>query len=280
MNTYNIAPISPLRPFLKNIWIIEHDGRDLHNEKMTPFGCMDLVFIHKNRIQVEASDSGLFGEDQVLVSGQITQPYHMKFEGETTIVGFGFYPHTAHLMLGLSAHHMTDRIVRLEEVLRIAKSLEESLATITTLEEKIQEAQNFILEQIDTHYCTNSRARYLTFSLRKIVASKGTIDIGQLAKELNCSTRYIQNLFKEYVGISPRLYGKVIKFMRTLDHKLEQHENFTDLGLKMGYFDQSHFIRDFKRFTGLTPTSFFKENHYILDQVSNENGSLLYNLVQ
>ncbi len=72
----------------------------------------------------------------------------------------------------------------------------------------------------------------------------------------NISTRYLNMLFTQYTGLPPKLFCKINRFQQSLVLVNNNEEKLTDVAYSSGYFDQSHFIREFKQFTGLTPNAF------------------------
>ncbi|MEL7533150.1 MAG: DUF6597 domain-containing transcriptional factor, partial [Bacteroidota bacterium] len=70
MKASNLLPIPALRPYVKNIWVVESDGRDRH-EKMIPYGCMDLVYIHQNGLIYQGKQPKELKENEIFLTGQV-----------------------------------------------------------------------------------------------------------------------------------------------------------------------------------------------------------------
>lgn len=94
-------------------------------------------------------------------------------------------------------------------------------------------------------------------AVQLIKATSGNIRIRDLTANLSISQDPFEKRFRRVIGASPKQFAKIIR-MRTLIHKYSQTERLVDTALSAGYFDQAHFIRDFKSFTGQTPKDFFK----------------------
>lgn len=88
-----------------------------------------------------------------------------------------------------------------------------------------------------------------------------TVSINKLAKDLRVSERYLEMQFKKYVGLSPKTYSLILRFKR-----IEQQLNtsakpgWRHMDFVQEYYDQNHFIKDFKRFTGHTPSDYLLNN--------------------
>lgn len=98
--------------------------------------------------------------------------------------------------------------------------------------------------------------RKIAWALGRITDSGGLVDIGALARELGHSPKYLIAQFREHVGLTPKLVAQLVRFDRVVRHvRGGGAERWAELALRFGYFDQAHLVRDFRRFTGLTPTT-------------------------
>lgn len=95
--------------------------------------------------------------------------------------------------------------------------------------------------------------------IRFIKQKDGNIDIDKLASQCNCSLSKLERHFKEIMSISPKKYAKIIRFQKAI-RKGVQSTDLMDIAISLGYYDQSHFIKEFKSFTGYTPSSYFKSD--------------------
>ena len=87
----------------------------------------------------------------------------------------------------------------------------------------------------------------------------GLIKISEIAERTGYTERYINKVFIEFMGFSPKAFCKIIQFQRTVDVlNSGKNRNMTELAVKLGYYDQSQFIRDFKTYMGTTPNKYLK----------------------
>lgn len=95
-----------------------------------------------------------------------------------------------------------------------------------------------------------------------LAAGRGSISTKEsLAEYLNVSTRQLERCFKESIGVGPKLFQKIVRFdevMRIL--ALHKTSEYLPVALDAGYYDQSHFIKEFNSFIGESPLGFFKKN--------------------
>jgi AraC-like DNA-binding protein len=90
-----------------------------------------------------------------------------------------------------------------------------------------------------------------------------------IASRYNITPRYLQKLFLQYTGIPPKLYGKINRFQQSLRLISNKENTLTSIAYDCGYFDQSHFIREFKSFTGLTPSAYSPEQYPVTQVFTN-----------
>lgn len=92
---------------------------------------------------------------------------------------------------------------------------------------------------------------------RRIYETKGTVSIKDISTETGYSECYVRRSFHEMHGISPKTFEKIVRFQNTLD-EMAQHKNtaFYKLAQDSGYYDQSHMVKEFKSFMGLTPENY------------------------
>ena len=90
-----------------------------------------------------------------------------------------------------------------------------------------------------------------------MIEMRGSVNISAMAREHALSTRQFERKFKEVAGLSPKLYSRIIRFQAATKHKLNGRCDLTEVAYACGYYDQSHFINDFREFSGYTPKEFF-----------------------
>lgn len=95
-------------------------------------------------------------------------------------------------------------------------------------------------------------------AIDKVFSSNGMSTVAEICREADCNERQLERMFRKRVGLSPKLYTRIIRFAYIFQ-LVEGNEkiNGSELGVASGYYDQSHFIRNFKAFTGEDPSRYF-----------------------
>jgi AraC-like DNA-binding protein len=92
---------------------------------------------------------------------------------------------------------------------------------------------------------------------RRLAATGGQLGIGALAAELECSRKHLIAIFRDQIGLPPKTVARVLRFQRAIRlHDGGGCANWADVAYACGYADQAHFIKDFRRFAGVTPSAF------------------------
>jgi len=105
--------------------------------------------------------------------------------------------------------------------------------------------------------------------IREMQQNPDPNSIRTIASQNNISSRYLSRLFLQYTGVTPKLYDKIHRFQQSLRLITENRYSLTSIAYDCGYFDQSHFIRDFKHFAGITPSSYSPEAYPVAQALVN-----------
>jgi len=122
-------------------------------------------------------------------------------------------------------------------------------------EDKLQLLDDF-LHQLSRKI--NHRKGLADAIIQYIHRKRGQIKIQEIADHFQLNYKYLERLFRQQVGLTPKMYCKIIRFNATLlYHQQAGLSRLTDLAYASGYFDQMHFIKEVKQFTGFSPSHFF-----------------------
>lgn len=167
-----------------------------------------------------------------------------------------FLPGYVEPFFKLPANEFTEFEIPAESVLPHAAELLERVASAATFDGRVQAFTDFCLR----HYLRELNVPDLVrYAANRIIQSRGAAQIGELASDAGYSTRYLLNLFQRYMGVPPKLFSRIIRFQFAID-ELSQLGEVDALGkiLDLGYFDQNHFIKEFKEFGAETPRKYLR----------------------
>jgi AraC-like DNA-binding protein len=201
-----------------------------------------------------------------LVAGQLTKFFYLENTGRTGVLGIKLKPTALSKLFGLSMKAYTDKVIS-------ANNLSDDLDKIKQILSKEQHYESMIKglnEFIGTLTTTEPlKANSIDEAVEIIFERKGMVSIEELAASIFVSERQFLNQFKQQVGLSPKFFARIIRLNYIFQLVKENKEKWSSLAYEAAYFDQSHFIKDFKAFTGENP------NRYSFDEKNLANFFLL-----
>lgn len=116
---------------------------------------------------------------------------------------------------------------------------------------------NEYLPVYESNKTLDTMQNIVSFVSKKIQQNKGNISIEAITSETGYSERYINKLFSSHMGIAPKTMGKIVRFQSVIcSINKNSSIKLTDVAAESGYYDQSHFIKEFKTFSGMTPKKY------------------------
>ena len=223
--------------------------------KMTlvPDACVDYVFE--------------FGQDTRTgyVAGTVLGYQEQEFRGNREYFGVRFLPGFKPVGLTVRLRELTDRSVAMGNALADESVFRE----VWEQKDFYQRIRVFLQRYTELEKtCAEAEAKEKIVEAVKMKAyqANGNIRIAELAEETGYSERYLNKIFLEYMGFSPKTFCKIIRFQRSLELlNYGASDKMTDVSVELGYYDQSQFIKDFKRFSGITPRQYLmlSRNRYV-----------------
>ncbi len=252
MEYTRISPHPDLSEFIECYWMMYSDDIIPQVEKIIPDGFTELIFNYRDVYQ-----SNISGDWQIqtpnLFAGQISSYFHLANTAATGSFAIKLKPAALTQLFGLNMEHYVDQIIDLDTFphLQLAVLKDHFLPF---------ENQQLLVERLDNYFLLLSRtatANPLEQVLQLIFDSNGMATVSELCQVASLGERQLQRLFKRYIGLSPKYYARIIRFNHIFQLIKEGGHNWAEIIFLSGYYDQSHFIRNFKAFTGEDPSGYF-----------------------
>ena len=189
------------------------------------------------------------------VAGLIDAQVIVEATGLATGIQVNFTPIGARLFLGMPMDEFTNRTVRFEDVFgQRERRLIAQLEDTPDWDTRFALLDGFIADRIAL---TRAPSTEIVWAWRMIEETGGGASIGRLAAEIGWSRKHLIARFREHVGLPPKMAARIIRFDRAV-HQLGGADptRWSRIAYGCGYYDQAHFNRDFRAFTGGTPTEF------------------------
>jgi AraC-like DNA-binding protein len=162
-------------------------------------------------------------------------------------------PVAARALFGIPMSELAGRVVPLADLLpRDQRSLAERLDDLPDWDARFAAIEALLATALAR---TSERGEIVARACARLGASGGNLDVRALARELGYSGKQGVRLFRDQVGIAPKLYARLVRFDRLVGRLRNDRETaWTELAGELGYYDQAHLVRDVRHFAGTTPT--------------------------
>lgn len=233
-----------------------------------PTGFASMVFNYGDGYWVGNGKHESVRAPSAFLTGQATQSYVLNLSGRIGMVGIVFRPSGLSSLFGLPMYEFTDERVNLTDVLgKSLQSLHEQIQEADSPGSRVRLVDQFLSRQLLKKGVVVDRTDY---TANLIVERKGVVNVSELMDELYVCRRQFERQFLQKVGVSPKYYARIRRIgylCAQLAGQRWQLSDWHDLIYQCGYYDQSHFIREFTQFTGKRPSLYVKDNleltHYL-----------------
>ncbi|RKE94788.1 helix-turn-helix domain-containing protein [Ichthyenterobacterium magnum] len=253
MNYFQKKPSSKLSSYIKEFWQIEGNGFiNKKRDKIIPDGYPELIFHYKDAYKSNINKTWNT-QSKYLIAGQIKNHFYIENTGETGMFGIKFQPAALTKLFSINMALHTDKVTTLDSYLfSILKDVITNATSETPFEEKVNAIEIWFNNFVTTH---TQKPHIIDKAIEIIMSSNGATTIKDITRNLTIGERTLERYFKTYVGLSPKFFCRIIRFSHIFKI-VSDSKNWTDVTYQTGYYDQSHFIKNFKEFTGEDPSKY------------------------
>lgn len=225
-------------------------------ERVIPTENIQIMLHYRNPFIVHHPNDTVIKQPKSILSGLTNTFADVSTSGETGVVFISFYPTGACHFFNFPLSEIENQSIDMSDVLgRDIKHLEEKLYFSQSVKQKISVIEEFLINQYSPipshdHLLINK-------GLKFIKNNKGQLHASSLSNHLSVTPKTLERKFSRYLGKTTKQMIKLIRFQEVLlDISNNKDLFFTERAYNNGYFDQSHFIHDFKTYSGYTPKEF------------------------
>ena len=251
-------PPFPLSRYVECIWRAANSGMPSSRQRVYPNGAMALV------IHLKKPTASYYFEDRVLtvrvplLAGPYSMSFHMDPSESTEVIGVLFRPGAGRMFFPVAADELHNDDIALSDLYPSeADWLLNELCAAPG-----EDAQFLALERYLSRKLKNAAPipPAVVYAIEQLSGEGGPRSVRKIQLDTGFShTRFIQ-LFREQVGLTPKLFGRVRRFhslLGCIEKRLPV--NWAGLAADCGYFDQAHLIHDFRVFAGMTPLEYSRQ---------------------
>ena len=265
MNYQTFQPHSDLESLVSCYWSLEVPSEtDAQKQRIIPDGTIEMAFILGDDIKRYTSENNFIIQPRAMVLGQTIEPFYIEPTGYVNTFAIRFYPYGFANFVSIPIKNLANKETPLEMLFgeKTANELEQKIIDATNNFERIKIIEKFLLDKLNDKTTIDNIVKT---TIDALFATNGNASIGSILKEDLSKRRQLERNFKKQIGVSPKQLGKVIRLQTALKMLLNKKtENLTDIAYESEYFDQAHFIKDFKEFTGINPKQFLANENMAL----------------
>lgn len=237
-------PKEKLRPYVRYYWVLESD--EPFSVLTFPIGCPQMIFHRRTPLFIPKLSCR---QDKFTISGQVNFPAHIASDGDTEMIVAVFYPHTIGMFIETPPSTFYNQEISGYDI--VNKQLNLLADRIFDCADS-ETAVSLIEQWLTTRIAPSWNIERIGASLAALLRSPST-SVENLAGIACLGKKQYGRLFLEYVGMNPKEYGRIARFQRALRMMQLGSRDYAGIAYANGYSDQSHFIRDFRQFSGMTP---------------------------
>jgi methylphosphotriester-DNA--protein-cysteine methyltransferase len=240
------APQPSLASLIQSCWTLRDTTGSTETQRIVPDGHPELIL--NLGAPFEAFRHGKWRlQPQCFLAGQLEGPLLLRPTGPADMIGIRFRPDGAAQVFGDRMQETTGRFTPVDD-----------LAPVLARECERAVGSSDIPGEVQRIFSRTARRRQddtIAAAVRQMTESRGAVDLVQLARNTGLSLRQFERRFAAVVGLPPKLFCKMQRFVHVFHFMSEPGAQWIDAALESGYCDQSHLIRDCKQFSGHTPAA-------------------------
>lgn len=244
-------PHEALREYVRFYWVFRSDRRV--SALTFPTGCPQIIFHRGRPLYIPELDTF---QSRLTISGQVNFPSHLSTAGDTEMVVVVFRPYGLSPLLNIPASLFYNQEVSGDDIDDIGlRELDERISGCEDNTYCIKLIDNWLLSRIVSP--NDYRTPRIKAAVNQIFAVPQT-PVSDLAASACLGRKQFERSFRSQVGVNPKEYARIVRFQRALALMRSGESGLGQIAFASGYSDQSHFIREFRKFSGRTPTALLK----------------------
>jgi AraC-like DNA-binding protein len=252
-----LQPAPELRRYVHHFW--NYDGTTTEKEMVTfrilSDGLPGLIFQHQNGRSAVKDETGT-PLPTSFVYGQATQSFTNLSRKQASFIGVSLKAESLPLLFGTCATTFTNNLFPLNDI--ASYNVNDRLLNTSSPMAAVKIISEFLLNNIRS---AKGATLMVADSLERMHKTSEKLSLPALHKHYNVSERHFERSFKAAIGIRPCLYYRIVKFQKAIRQmQAALPQKLSDIAYDLEYADQSHFIRDFKAFSGFSPKEFLRQN--------------------
>jgi AraC-like DNA-binding protein len=252
-------PSTALLPYVQSFWLgnFNIQGQDKYTPSVLPNGCVEMIIhLTGDRCALCREEDSWEETAPLILVGLFGQPYQVQFSRNVRVFGIRFYPDGIRNIFGVPPSEFFSTYEDGVDILGMRlKEFCSRIQEVSKVGDQVEMTNEFLETELTRNIKTHDYTHQAMHMIRK---NQGLAGYEELTREIPISVRQLQREFKSLYGITVRDYMRLSRLNAVHHYMLAKNQNFTQLSYDLNFSDQSHFIREFKNYTGVAPRTFVK----------------------
>jgi len=255
-------PTPPLSSYIDCLWYI-NDTVQYQRERILPTGNIEIMlnFGAPFRVYEHDNNDHFTLNHSAWIAGFQTDYIINEPVAETHMMGIRLKPFALPILIDIPAHEFHNQIIDIDLIWgRFVHDLREQLYCLPTVQDKFDHLEQVLRRRI---LLDNDKLQLVEYAVC-ILGQQNSISVRDLCQHIGVSNKHLINLFKQSIGVTPKALSKVFRFQNALNTINPQTNiDWVEIAINAGYYDQSHFNKEFATFTGMSPSQYMTYRHHI-----------------
>lgn len=263
MEYRKFAPCAELKPFVECYFAWEGEAKVCLDVQSPPNSFNAMVFNYADPYETYQNSTTRMHVPKAFVCGPFTSNYHLVLKGKIGMSGIVFRSSALHNFFGIRMSQLVNSRMALVLLLPDrAESIWGNVKAANTDESRVKILQDFLLSLLPE---AKARLSVIDEAVEIIDEHKGSISVETVAAQLKISRRYLEKKFLEKVGVSPKFYARIKRFV-SLSKEVAYNKNFDwqDIVFEYGFHDQSHLVKEFMEFNQMNPSDYHLKHNELI----------------
>jgi len=256
-------PPPDLQAVVKCYWVLQIPAADHEKQRIIPDGCIEMAFILGDDIRRFTSESDFILQPRAMVLGQTMEPFYIQPTGCVDTFAVRFYPYGFANFVTTPIQELANKETPLLRLFgEEADEIESAIVRAEDTRKRIEIVEGFLLSMLQRQSTLDAVVKRTVDAL---LATKGGSSINEILDRDVSKRRQLERKFQKQIGVSPKQLAKVIRLQSALEMLLNNEaDSLTTIAYESEYYDQAHFIKDFREFTGVSPGDFLTDKQMTL----------------
>ncbi len=246
----------PENLLIRQIWRIQDIQLINRTETILPKGTAEIIFNFSDNITTyRSNEQAAFNLPPYFINGVNFTPYHLSIQSKQYFLGIQFHVFALKFIFNMPVLEFNDQVLDGSSVCKSLPFLAEQLGSTSSFPQQVDIIRQWLRSKIKNNSVPEANNRIIKLHTDPEIIN---LSVPDLSAKYNVTPRHLSRLCNDYLGMSTEELVLYKKYLSALHQMHQPHSSLTDLTYQCGFYDQAHFARTFKLFTGLTPRQYKK----------------------